>query len=226
MTDPYADEDFGDRDGDVLFEADTSEVNEENVHGGGNFVNKEGWYHFYCESAEFDPGEPATEPKNGKLPTVTLKLSVVDGQHEDQKDRALTHTIWLKNWVNSDDHGEGMKAPGDMGVRGLVAITQAFGTTGNEAYGQKGFVFRRSHFENIQACQAVGHVRKEKDTMEPDGKAVKYKGRHKVQWNNDFYSPLHEKVKDVPKDPELMAMRQSQSETTPAAQAVDLSDLT
>ena len=195
----------------------TSEMDSESVHEGGNTVSEEGHYHVQIEQQEI-----VEDNEGRKLPHVKLTMNVLAGENPDQVGRKVYNRLFLAGW---EDKKNGVMGPlSDGAAKGLMAFLHSFGVVGDEAFGQEEFRLTRGLFERLENTQAVIKVTKGEDRTvknEETGEETTYKGRYEMAWSSDCWPLDHEKVKDVPKDYQAAAMAGAGS----AAGDDDLSDL-
>ena len=85
---------------------------------------------------------------------------------------------------------------------GINTFAYAFGLLGKGDLGKSNV---KIPFHQIEGAQAVVRVQQDDDWKDDEGK--EHKGGFKILWNNDAWPVSHERVRDVPKDPEaLLAM--------------------
>jgi len=210
---------FGDDNGDSLnFQLDTTDVDADSLYSGGG-VNKEGYYHVVAMSPEL------TNEKE-KLPGATVTLHIVAGTEDDQCVKNIYHKLFFKGWEKDK---EGKKTGSQVGLsakqkNNLARFLDAFGVINKSDIGGAS---ANIPWHLMEGRQAIIEVRQEKEWVDDDGK--KHPGGFKIPFNNAW--PIrHERVKDVPKDPESLAMLcQAVDTDVPVAaaanEAVDISDV-
>lgn len=177
----------------VFFDAEeTPDLNAESAHQGGT-VSKEGWYHFHVAGIKPIAAEPATKETDGKLPQLRVDLQVLAGTEESEKNRYVYHYLYFQGWEDSKDHTKGTKPLNKDQHEGIKTFAHAFGLISDADLEKK----IRIPLHLLEGRQAIGRVQKDV-----------YQGRtsFKVKFNNDFYPIGHGKVRDVPKDPEALAL--------------------
>lgn len=161
--------------------------------GGG--IGKAGWYMFVVDAAE-------ESDVNAKL-----ECSVVSGDHEEEKGHKLTHFV---NFFGSDPSKQ--KTVNRMMFDWAEAMGLVEKTTGKVFTPELREQLVNSAAEvEFDFGEATGHAFVAKVDLEPykgndPEKKAKYEGRMFPRIAFDVYHPLHDKVKDVPKDPDIMGM--------------------
>lgn len=164
----------------------------------GNRVSKEGMYHVTATGASLHKDD-------GKLPTLQIDLMVLDGTDadggrlEDQIEKSITHRIFLARWTDKAKTEQGPLE--DKQQKGIRAFAYAFGLVSEADLGKANVAIP---FHLIEGRQAVVKVSREKDWTDSDG--TSRKGGLKVSWNNDAWPVSHERVKDVHKSREALAL--------------------
>jgi len=191
---------------------DTSDATVESAHeGGGGAIEKDGMYHVMIQSAEHIDarveGDAESSDRVRQLPYVKLQMKVLAGDHEDQKEKKMYHSIYLAKWKDESgtshkDEGQMFRQP-DKNIVGILAFLHAFGTVGEEVFGQEKVRIKKDMFDRLVATHAVIKVTmSEEQYHKESGKT--YKPRPELRFNNDAYAVGHEKVKDVSKDTETI----------------------
>jgi hypothetical protein len=199
---------------------DTSDVTPETVHeGGGGQVAIAGFYHVRVQSVEYKrevvEGTWDESAENGgsdckrKLPHYKIVLVALGGEHPSEIEKKIYHSIYLAKWSDRKD-GE-FQAPELKAWQSIIAFLYAFGTVGEEVFGNANAKLSHDNFMRLENCQAVAKV----DIEEHNGKP-----QARIQWNNDVWPLNHDHVKDVPKDVEAM-----QYAMTGVAAADELDDI-
>lgn len=215
-TDVYAEQEV------ITFDLDGGAVESPDEFYSGNRVSREGYFHFACDGIE-------RKQEEGKLDHLQIDLRVLDGNDmdgkrlEDQIDKTLVHRLYLERWVSkpTKDDPVGEKGPlEEKALKGLRAFAYAFGLISEEQLAQPNV---RIPFHQIAGRQAVGKVQREDDWADSDGNQKK--GQLKVSWNNDFWPVNHERVKDVSKDREALALLGITGGASGGATDSDLADI-
>jgi len=188
-------------------EYDTSETSEETIHeGGGGTVNKDGMYHVRCFEVVYHPAEAAKEVDGeeikAKLPQAEVKLEVLNGTEPSEIGKKLYHTLYIAGW---EDKETGVMKPLEgRQLAGFLAFCHAFGTVDGSVFGKESITLELGMIERLEDLTAVVKVQlEEKNEKVINPKTGKpYEPRHKICWNTDAWPVGHEKVKDVPKDPD------------------------
>ena len=174
----------------------------------GNRVNQAGYYHVTANGSDIKRPE-------GKLPQIAIDMQILDGTDEETRARAeaqigksYTHYIYLAKWkrrpgTNGDDDLGETEPLEDAAQKGIRALAYAFGLLSEADLTTPNV---RVPFHMIGGRQAIIRIQKQKD-YESGGE--KRSGGYKMSWNNDAWPVLHEKVKDVHKDPSALAMLQT-----------------
>jgi hypothetical protein len=189
--------------GDLMFESSTEGQTEDSLYSGA-MVSKEGYYHVNCVAIE-----KVDKTSEGKTPHLKIDLQIVAGDHEDQRDKLIYHRLFLaraQRDVDGTVTGFNPFDPADekdkKALDGINTFAFAFGVIGTADLGKNKVAIP---FGMINGAQAVVRVQKDDDWTDKEGN--KKAGGLKILWNNDAWPVGHERVKDVPKDPEaLLAM--------------------
>lgn len=166
--------------------------------GDGGGITQAGWYHFVVEEAE--------ENDN----SAKLVCQVVAGEHPDEKDRKLTHFV---NFYSSDPNdAQKQRAVNKMMFNWGEALGLEEKTT-NRIFTQdvrhemvESSADVELDFNEAQSHQFVAKVEMEPYRGNDPEKKKKYEGREFPRIAFDVYHPLHDKVKDVPKDAGFMKL--------------------
>jgi hypothetical protein len=164
---------------------------------GGNGIDKAGWYHFVVEEAK--EGETSAE----------LKATVIGGDNADQKNKNLTHFV---NFFASDASDEKkQQTVTRMMFDWAEALMLQEKISGKifTAEVRKQLVESSANVE-FDFNEAMGRQFVAKVGLEPykgkdEAKKAKYAGKLFPRIDFDVYSPLHDAVKNVPKDAEYMS---------------------
>jgi len=194
-------------------EYDTSDTSEETIHdGGGGIVEKDGHYHVRCFEVIYHPAEASKEEDGeivkAKLPQAEVKLEVLNGTEPTEVGKKIYHTIYLAGWevkpTKSDPACGVMKPLEGRQLAGLLAFLHAFGTVDGSVFGKESITLELGMIERLENLTAIVKVQLEEQNEEvinpKTGKP--YEPRHKICWNTDAWPVGHEKVKDVPVDPD------------------------
>jgi hypothetical protein len=164
---------------------------------GGNGIDKAGWYHFIVEEA-----------KEGNT-SADLKATVIGGDNADQKGKSLNHFV---NFFASDASDEKkQQTVTRMMFDWAEALMLQEKVSGKifTAEVRKQLVESSADvefdFNEAMGRQFVAKVELEPYKGKDEAKKVKYAGRMFPRIGFDVYSPLHDAVKNVPKDPEYMS---------------------
>lgn len=191
---------FTEHDGMISVALDGGQVESPDEFYSGNRVSKEGLYHVSATRIQV---HKADEDKK-KLPTLEIDLVVLDGTDadgnrlEDQIEKIITHRIFLAKW--EDKESGVMKALDDKAQKGVRAFAYAFGLISEADLGKAVKV----PFHLIEGRQAVVKVKRESEWTDDSGN--KRQGSLKIAWNNDCWPVTHERVKDVHKNREALAL--------------------
>ncbi len=174
---------------------DTSDVNPDELDSGG-MVDEEGWYHAIVNKVERFAEE-------GKLKNLRVDFQVCPGVKSKQKGKMLFHRIYLEGWKTKPSEG----VPGETGPltqggkKSLLRFAVGMGLIQKEQVGSPKLAIPWSLLEGRQA---VINVKKEPRKDQATGKE---NGQFEFRINyGEVYPVHHEKVKDVPKDPEFLAL--------------------
>jgi len=168
----------------------------ERSEGGG--ITQAGWYHFMVEEAEENDY------------SAKLVCNVSAGEHPEEVGRKLTH------FVNFQASDPGDKQKQATITRMMFDVAEALGLeekiTGRIFTPEvREEMVKSSADVELDFNEAQGHQFIAKVDMEPykgndPEKKAKYADRLFPRIGFDIYHPLHDKAKDVPKDPDLMAL--------------------
>lgn len=191
------------------FSVETESVESEEQLHSGNYPTKEGYAHITCESVE------ASKPNDEKLRFVELKFEVramcglsarATESLPDQVGKTFNSMVFIQYW---EDTQKTIQRPLNEkeGTR-LKALFYAFGLINEEQLKETKLV---GNFGALKGRQAIGKITKGKDRKDPvkkdeNGDPLIYKGRHQVQWPNDFYRIGSETVKDCLIDGAIASM--------------------
>lgn len=192
---------FTEHDGMVDISLSGGEVESADEFYSGNRVTKEGFYHVNGTGLTLHK----FDAEKKKLPMVEIDLQVLDGsdlegnQLTEQKDKVINHRIYLAGW---EDKLNGVTKPlDDRQQKAIRAFAYAFGLISEADLGKKDV---KIPFHLIDGRQAVVKVTREKEWE--DDKGNMQKGGLKIAWNNDAWPVTHDRVKDVHKDREALAL--------------------
>ena len=164
--------------------------------GGG--IGQAGWYHFMVEEAE----ETETNAK--------LVCSVATGDHPEEKGKKYTHFV---NFFASDPNDEQKQSVVTRMMfdwcEALMLeekITKRIFTPAVREEMVKAKADVEFDFSEAMGRQFVAKVVLEPYKGKDAEKKAQYAGRMFPRIAYDVFHPLHEKVKNVPKDPDLMSV--------------------
>jgi len=198
---------------------DTSGMDQENIHDGGNFVSAEGRFHVLVESVELISYEAGKT-----LPYVKMQMRVLAGEVDTETQKTLTHRIYIKDWADKPNR-EGMKPISEGRQKQILAFLYGFGVIGEDAFGQEAYTISRNDWERLEFAQAIVKIRLGKDRKGKDkeGNERTYKGKYEIGFNSDVWSLGHESVKDVPVD--IAAAESAGIDMSGESADVDLDDI-
>lgn len=182
-----------------------------------NRVTKEGYYHVTATGA-------SGHSEDGKLPTFNFDLMTLDGtdfdgnQLLDQIEKLISHRIYRKRWTDKAKTEQGPLE--DKEQKRIRAFAYAFGLISEADLANPNVVV---HFDMIEGRQAIVKVTRDKDWTDSDGRLRK--GNLKIAWNSDAWPVNHERVKDVHKNREALALLAGVGVATGAASDADLNDI-
>lgn len=194
-------EDWGsmsDADSAMSFDLDATGVNPEDVTKGGEFVDKEGWYHFEVRSVKKD-FDLQNKDGDNRSPSLKFELVVqetVPGQSPENF--RLTHAVYLR--------GPGGIAPSETAVKSALAfglglkILEVKEINGVEKVVVKGTNDSRigiGVWEKAIGCQCCARVQLEKGK---DG----FRDSYRIPFGR-VYSPDDPAVADVWKNAKVLA---------------------
>lgn len=168
--------------------------NPDDLHSGGNFPNKEGYAHITFGDVTI------SEPQDDKLRYVEVKCEIQrftnfkGDEEEDQKGRSFNHRIFVESWEDKETKTKTQIST--KAADGLKAMFYAAGVFDEASLKNEK---PRFNFVALTGKQCIGKITKadDREVEQNDGTKKTYKGRHEVQWNNDFYRIGEEAVKDV-----------------------------
>lgn len=183
---------------------------EDGHKGGGGLVSKPGFYHVQVDTVSLKLPEGGKN-KHPEVEIIMTAVAAEDG-NEDQIGKKYYHRIRMV--VNEDPEKEKKR------ILGLATFLYELGVMSeSEAFGNPDFRITRAHFERLEGCQAIVKLKHDKPREYEDQETGEKKMTKDswTAWNNDFWNVHHEKVRDVPKDPDLMAFavpRDAQAQTS------------
>lgn len=189
MATVFDDEQFAD----LNLEFDASDVSEDSLWTGG-MVSKPGFYHVSGGNVSMEKGD------DNSLKHLQLEMIVLDGTEESEINKRLYHRIYLEGWEKRPEGDEpGVKKGLDKKQQqGIIAFAFAFGLVSKDAFGKQ----MKVPFHMFEGSQAVVKV-SEDEYFDRNGQKKK---SFKMAWNNDCWPVWHDRVRDVPKDAESLAM--------------------
>lgn len=204
MDDIFSDDGFG-----LNLTIDTTDVTTDSMYSGAG-VNKAGYYHVTASGVEVFKEE-------GKLPYVKVDLKVEEGDNKDQINKMIYHKIYVKKWADKEKTELAPLEKKQM--EGIAKFAYAFGLITDE---QLGNPKTNIPLHLIDGHQAIVEVRQDNDWTDSEG--TQRKGGFKIPFNNAW--PVHhDRVRDVPKNLEILSMAVNAvagGQTVPDA---DISDL-
>jgi hypothetical protein len=126
---------------------------------------------------------------------------MAEEKNADQVGKNIYHRIYTKPLDEEDKEQKRINGLASMMYNMCVMSEE-------EAFGNANFRISRSHFENMEGCQAIVKVSRRAAKEYTDKLTGEKKmGKESFDvWSNDVYHLEHEKVKDVPRDWEMAQM--------------------
>lgn len=173
----------------------------------GTTVQQEGWYHVAVMGVSDKPGHDPSGDQRGQLRTIKVDMQILDGcdlgdkPAPTQKGLNIYKEFYVETWKNKEDKSAGRELIDKKAAKGLKTPFWAFGLLSDEELKSDRVVFP---FHLLMGRQAIVKVTREQSWTDRDGK--ERQGRLTVRWNSDFYPLSHDKVANIPKDADYLAL--------------------
>ena len=186
---------------DDVIDASGFTVEDAEPQQGGAACSKPGMYHVHVKDAKREGSLEPNEKGEFKSPCVRLDLEILAGSESDQVGKVIYHRIYLAK-ARRDPSGKtvGYDPLTDKSREQYMRTAVQLGVMAKEDVGKQGAPVRWSQVIGRQAV-----VRVDRDEEDDFKDKTKKRVVHRINFGN-FWEVHHEDVKDVPKDPEAMAM--------------------
>lgn len=196
---------------DDVFDASGFGVEDAQPQQRGAECNKPGMYHVHVKDAKREGSLEPNEKGEFKSPCTRLDLEILAGSEPDQVGKVIYHRVYMAKAVRDKVTGKtiGFEPLTDKSREQYMRTAVQLGVMAKEDIGKHGAPVRWSQVIGRQAVVRVDRDEeddfKDKQAAEREKRAIAKKAVYRINFGN-FWDVFHEDVKDVPKDPEAMAM--------------------